>query len=392
MHVPEHELIAERIVEAQTPSPIEAAREYVRSVVQLPALTSKLSEKTKFKVRHSDTWLNHFKRVGDLLVYLRRFDKSHDDPVYREMKACGLLTFEDIVSDFEVRFGHWSNDCSRISDFVIGEQYSTFDILILARNYDTRSGGMFVLKANGKPIAVVIKATLSGGDYPNEWIESPLKLKYYLKSIRGKFNEDYEANKAIIGNPDIPIVTFVRDSSASHFAFRGLFRYQKLVSEEDGAKAFILARDHPAYAENLFYSIDVSNDLSKSVHRSAALTRTDRLARLRIAARKPRKFLVLSAAYDRNSDVIAEVLYRAAGVCESCGNPAPFVRRSDGSPYLEVHHRIPLSMDGDDTTENALALCPNCHREQHFGMALHSESRSVDDAVDPVVLLDEKIS
>jgi 5-methylcytosine-specific restriction protein A len=26
-----------------------------------------------------------------------------------------------------------------------------------------------------------------------------------------------------------------------------------------------------------------------------------------------------------------------------------------------------LASDGDDTVENAVALCPNCHRRAHFG-------------------------
>lgn len=33
----------------------------------------------------------------------------------------------------------------------------------------------------------------------------------------------------------------------------------------------------------------------------------------------------------------------------------------------EVHHKVPLSAGGDDTVENAIALCPNCHRKAHFG-------------------------
>jgi len=69
----------------------------------------------------------------------------------------------------------------------------------------------------------------------------------------------------------------------------------------------------------------------------------------------------------RNPDVIAEVLERANGICEYCGNPAPFNRASDGTPYLEIHHKKPLSQGGDDSVENAVALCPNCHREDHFG-------------------------
>nr|WP_246290727.1 HNH endonuclease signature motif containing protein [Paraburkholderia fynbosensis] len=74
-----------------------------------------------------------------------------------------------------------------------------------------------------------------------------------------------------------------------------------------------------------------------------------------------------TTAFRRNPDVVAEALFRAAGTCEGCGSVAPFIRRADGSPYLEVHHRLPLAMGGEDTISNAVALCPNCHRAAHHG-------------------------
>jgi 5-methylcytosine-specific restriction endonuclease McrA len=39
----------------------------------------------------------------------------------------------------------------------------------------------------------------------------------------------------------------------------------------------------------------------------------------------------------------------------------------DGAYYLEVHHIIPLSENGEDSVDNAIALCPNCHRQEHYG-------------------------
>lgn len=82
---------------------------------------------------------------------------------------------------------------------------------------------------------------------------------------------------------------------------------------------------------------------------------------------KPSTRSVTTTVYDRNPHVVAAVLKRAAGTCEDCGDVAPFRRKSDGSPYLEVHHRVQLAAGGDDTIENALAICPNCHRKAHFG-------------------------
>lgn len=46
--------------------------------------------------------------------------------------------------------------------------------------------------------------------------------------------------------------------------------------------------------------------------------------------------------------------------------------KPDGTPYLEVHHLIPLSQQADfkyklDTKANIIPLCPNCHRMLHHG-------------------------
>jgi 5-methylcytosine-specific restriction protein A len=59
-------------------------------------------------------------------------------------------------------------------------------------------------------------------------------------------------------------------------------------------------------------------------------------------------------------------MLRAKGLCEACGCKAPFIRISDGTPYLEIHHIEPLADGGDDTVKNATALCPNCHRRAHY--------------------------
>ncbi len=93
----------------------------------------------------------------------------------------------------------------------------------------------------------------------------------------------------------------------------------------------------------------------------------DRSVRLATATKLPQRVEVATYAYLRNPDVVAEVLLRANGNCEACHAAAPFMRRKDGTPYLEVHHRLPLALGGEDTVENAMAVCPNCHREKHHG-------------------------
>jgi 5-methylcytosine-specific restriction protein A len=111
----------------------------------------------------------------------------------------------------------------------------------------------------------------------------------------------------------------------------------------------------------------LDEELEREIKESASLNDEVRRSRLSAAPKKPEPIQVISRAFRRNSDVIVEVLKRAGGKCERCSENAPFFRAKDGSPYLEIHHWIPLSEGGEDTVENSGALCPNCHRELHFG-------------------------
>lgn len=72
------------------------------------------------------------------------------------------------------------------------------------------------------------------------------------------------------------------------------------------------------------------------------------------------------AYYNRSIEVKRYVKTRANGVCEGCGEPAPFTSKT-GEPYLHVHHIFELSDGGSDTPDTVIALCPNCHYRVHHG-------------------------
>jgi 5-methylcytosine-specific restriction protein A len=82
---------------------------------------------------------------------------------------------------------------------------------------------------------------------------------------------------------------------------------------------------------------------------------------------KPVRKSAKKMVYSRDVNVISWVLDNANGKCELCNSAAPFID-GGGIPFLEVHHVIHLADGGPDTVENAVALCPNCHRELHYGM------------------------
>lgn len=109
---------------------------------------------------------------------------------------------------------------------------------------------------------------------------------------------------------------------------------------------------------------------SNAVNRSFNDLSEIRNARLIAAPKIPLRTPILLLTFQRNPDVVAEVLHRAKGNCEHCKKAAPFFRLKDNSPYLEVNHLVHLADGGEDTVENAIAICPNCHRWLHYGAAV----------------------
>lgn len=80
----------------------------------------------------------------------------------------------------------------------------------------------------------------------------------------------------------------------------------------------------------------------------------------------PARLPVTTEQFVRDAAVVAYILKNADGRCECCQGRAPFIK-PDGIPFLEVHHLKRLASGGSDTISNAIAVCPNCHRELHYG-------------------------
>jgi 5-methylcytosine-specific restriction protein A len=82
-----------------------------------------------------------------------------------------------------------------------------------------------------------------------------------------------------------------------------------------------------------------------------------------------------TSVFERSPLVRRYVLERAKGYCELCG--AKGFETSAGSIYLESHHIQPLFDGGSDSIDNVIALCPNHHREAHYGVDSESFKRSL---------------
>lgn len=206
-----------------------------------------------------------------------------------------------------------------------------------------------------------------------EWLARAVERRKITHLVTGPGSERYKARCNITVNGTIvecdyePYVEF-NNKHGMHlgvihiqFADSTRQRVTQILWKDAGKKRFV------SYSPTVAFVSDDPKELDALVVKSNQLSPERRHERLAAANRKPASTRVTSTAFLRNPDVVAEVLFRAHGVCERCKQPAPFKRATDGTPYLEVHHRIRLADGGDDTVENAVALCPNCHRKAHYG-------------------------
>lgn len=81
--------------------------------------------------------------------------------------------------------------------------------------------------------------------------------------------------------------------------------------------------------------------------------------------RFPDRAKLVSQTIKRDRRVRGCVLKRANGRCEYCG--ARGFPTTDGRFYLETHHIIALADSGHDTIDNVIGLCPQHHRQAHYG-------------------------
>ena len=149
------------------------------------------------------------------------------------------------------------------------------------------------------------------------------------------------------------------------YRFEGLMEYvdhypKELPAKGGGTRTGIVFRLRPV--ENV--ELAGSGDLP----RSGAPLDTLRSKALTASSSSIDKSTRLTTYRERSGAVKTWVLARARGFCEGCGQPAPFLRANDSSPYLEAHHTRRVSDDGLDAPSSVVALCPACHRKVHYGV------------------------
>jgi len=248
-------------------------------------------------------------------------------------------------------------------DFIIGASYKRKEI------HDAwggqRQGGISTPKDH--PVIFLFSADRGNEfGYEDGWHEDGF-LHYSGEGQKGDMQE-VRGNAAIINHAK---------NGKQLLAFQAI---------EDGSRKFIGPMD---YVDHYYHEAkDINGSTRKAItFRLTQLKNSDtdlitagttpekptetldvlRIKALDAANMKPDKKSSAREYYERSASVAKYVLARAAGKCELCGKDASFMRR-DNTPYLEPHHILRLADEGPDHPDSIAALCPNCHREVHYGV------------------------
>lgn len=92
----------------------------------------------------------------------------------------------------------------------------------------------------------------------------------------------------------------------------------------------------------------------------------------------PKKRSIMFRARQRNLELVEYARWRANFKCEIDPEHHTFTSIASNQPYIEVHHLVPLSRQGDykfslDVAANVVALCPMCHKRMHHGILDHEK-------------------
>jgi 5-methylcytosine-specific restriction enzyme A len=252
----------------------------------------------------------------------------------------------------------------------IGKGYSTYYIQELFK-HNRYKGMRYSLTTN----TLVLISDHYSSPYEDEWKNG--LLHYTGSGLIGDQKLTRE-NKNLVEAEDKNTEVFlfeIFDDSAEKYIFKGRVElvgapYQKKQYDKKNNLRLVwvfplnpLDADHPAFI--------LPDEVVRKAFRSSekkrmlnSLNEDELKKRAELVSGTSSSRTVTSKIYIRNQYVSDFAKRRAKGICDLCETPAPFSTK-DGEPYLESHHIVWLSNGGEDTIENTVALCPNCHRLMH---------------------------
>lgn len=209
--------------------------------------------------------------------------------------------------------------------------------------------------------------------YDDRWINNNI-LHYSGIGLEGDQKIDTAPNKTLAGSADNGINIYLFEVfEKGKYLFRGRVElydqpYQAKQPDRNDQLRNVWIFPLRILGEGSQYQVPDSLIKKKQQTQEKIAKRlSDKTLFLRAvhSNKRPVSRQVGSSTYEQNVYVSELATRRADGICQLCDRPAPF-EDAKGLPFLECHHITWLSRGGEDTIENTVLLCPNCHRKMHM--------------------------
>jgi 5-methylcytosine-specific restriction enzyme A len=230
--------------------------------------------------------------------------------------------------------------------------------------------------------SLVIVSDRTRGIYKDRWAGN--LLHYTGMGLEGNQRLDSNQNKTLAESPRNGISVFLFEVLESgKYIFQGPVQlagstYQEVQPDKNGNPRKVWVFPLTLKGGSTPYPLPepiVLKNREQHVREAKRLSDAELEKRVKYSIKSPGTRQVTTTTYDRNINVAELAKRRSKGLCQLCELPAPF-KDKRGEPFLESHHIVWLSGSGEDSVENTVALCPNCHRKMHV-LNLESDKKKL---------------
>ncbi len=353
---------------------VEFALKNFEKIIELTEKEKKYKD-LKPRVVKAYHYVQSIKYTGNLYDYFLKYeDESHKySKDFEFLSKYNLISNEKMAAYLKQNYSEELNHFWTIEDLEIGETYSNNEIAHVFGCSD-RAG----MRKSNKTNSLVLIAKHNNPLYDDQWTEDGI-LNYTGMGTVGNQKISFSQNKTLKNSKENGIKVYLFESYKSdEYIYYGEVElcgdiYTDQEFDKKGNLRNVLKFPLKRVDDSkriMIRDTDIENSRKEKLKTLKKLSQEE----IKDKARKVRPNVVakeITTTYrERNPFVSEYTKCRANGICDLCGNPAPF-KDKKGNPYLESHHVITLAKGGPDVIYNTVALCPNCHRKIH---SLHSKN------------------
>ena len=326
--------------------------------------------KYKKRVLFEYNRIKYIKCTGNMYEHFLKFKggnhKYADDFLFLEEN--GILSNESMADYLAENYKDELDNYCGIDDLIVGEIYSNSEI-----SNTFKCDFMRGMRPSKSTNSLVLIAKHNNPLYDDKWTDEGI-LNYTGTGKIGDQSISQAQNKALFLAKQEGVKVYLFESwKDNEYYYVGEVElvgspYQVEEPDENGDMRLVLKFPLKRVDSSTPIVIDI-NDVEKNelekIKEIRKLSFHDVKEKAKLAESNNISTREVRTTYRERNQFIAEhTKERAKGICDLCGEEAPF-KDKYGKPYLESHHVITLANDGPDAIYNTVAICPNCHRKVH---------------------------